>query len=207
MRKITKSKKLKSKAIIGLSALVLAGTLVSVYEFNLSRKEYEHIRIDCSSDGFYSESRQFKSYDPSASKSLPNTFVYYGKWEQNEDGTYMRAVKEYGAAKIKYEDISNMNGNLEESINETLGEPTKEYEQVTEYVTPEELNREAHYEATLYDINYDRYVTIKEQDKGQFKALVICTLMSIGGMAALIAWRKKQDKEDNKKLVLEKREN
>ena len=51
--KITKSKKLKSKAIIGLSALVLAGVLVSVYEFDLSRKEYEYIRIDCSSDGFY----------------------------------------------------------------------------------------------------------------------------------------------------------
>lgn len=205
MRKI-KNRNLNSKKIIGLTSIIVAGGLLASCGSIVTTKESLHTRIEVTNDGKYSESRQFKPYDPNSKKDLPNSFIYYDKWELNENGKYSRIVKEYDVSEKSYDDIKELVNNKNLSIENIVGKPIKTYKQTIESLSEEDYKRDAHFEATFYSEDEKIYVTIQNVNTPAGGLLIASGIALTGGVAGLIAWNKYIEKK-NKKLTLNKREN
>lgn len=207
MRKIRnlKNKKINSKKIIGLTSLILAGSLLTACNTDFARKEHEYRRIEFTSNGEYTEESQFEPYDSNNKKNLPSSFIYYGKWVETEDGNYSRIVEEYDASNITYEVIRQLRDNKDVVLDDVLGEPTEIYEQIIDNVSKEELESGAYFKAIIYFENEDKYVTVKNKKAVNPAWLIVTGLGSFTGIGALIAWNNHDEKE-KKKLTLEKRE-
>ncbi len=205
MRKL-RNRKLNNKKLIGLTAIILAGGLLTSCTSILSRKEYEYTRVECTSDGEYYEAKQFKPFDPNTNKNLPNSFIYYGKWNLDNNGKYSRDVREYNANKITLDEITTLINDEEIEIEKELGKPTKEYTQVSEFVTEEELGRDSYFSATVYGKNDDKYVIIKNENSTSIILLAGGIFGLTAGIGSLITWNQYEEKS-KKKLTLKKRDN
>lgn len=203
IRKI-KNKKINSKKILGLTSLILASSMSVACSDTMGKKEYEYNRIEFSSDGDYRETRQYKSFDSEENKDSKNTFIEYSAWELREDGRYERKIKEYDVGKVTYEEIMPLlNENFDSS--KVFGEPSKAYIQITDTLSYEELQRGSYFEGTIYGINKDKYVIVKDPTKNA-GILIISGIVVTLGVGSLVTWKKYNDKA-NKKLTLKKRDN
>lgn len=205
MRKI-RNRKINSKKIIGLTSLILTGSLLTACNVYPTRKSHEYRRVDFNSNGNYYETSQF---EPFYQDKNSNSFIYYDKWNVTSDGKYSRIVKEYDVDSITSEDIRILRDNKDLIIEDILGEPREVYEQIKDNISQEELEAGSYFTATIYSENEENSVTIKNQDGVSSLYLIGCGIATVGGMGALIAWSKNQDKEENnknKKLMLKKGE-
>lgn len=205
MRKI-RNRKINSKKIIGLTSLILTGSLLTACTVYPTRKGHEYRRVEFNSNGNYYEASQF---EPFYQDKNSNSFIYYDKWNVTSDGKYSRIVKEYDADNITSEDIRTLKDNKDLKIEDILGEPREVYEQIKDNISQEELEAGSYFNATIYSENEKNSVTIKNQDGVSSLFLIGCGIATFGGMGALIAWSKNQDKEENnknKKLLLKKGE-
>ncbi len=198
MKRKLKNKKLNNKKIFGLTSLILAGGMVT--SCTTANREFEYIRTEYSSDGYYLESRQFGQFDAPV-----NTFNYYDEWVLGEDGKYSRNVKEYNANGLTQEDIRILVEDKDAQFDDMLGVPIKEYRQISDTIEEEDINRGAHFEATIYDMNVNKYVDIDDGKHITLVGTIIEVSVLSGGIGALIAWNKHEEK-NSKKLTLEKRE-
>lgn len=201
MRRLTR-RKLTSAKVVGLASVLIASGLLASCKAITTRTEYEYTRLEVTNDGEYREVRQFKPFDAVNNKNLPNSFIYYGKWEETTDQKYSREVREYNVNNKTYDDIKELTTNSNLPIEEVLGEPSKTYMQVTDYVEDEELVRDAHFEATLYSKDENRKVTIVTDDPASTNSLIFGASTLTLGVGTLIAWNQYE-----KKLTLKKREN
>lgn len=202
MKRKLKNKKLNNKKILGLTSLILAGSLVTACNTISGEKQYEYSRIEFTTDGIYKESKQYKEFYSDQANSL----ISYDAWEQLEDGKYSRKVEEYNVTKKTYEDIKKIfDNNLD--LQEELGIPIKTYHQTSETLSSEEIERGSYIEATIYDINEDKYVMVKN-DKQNIWILLTGSIVFASACGVLIAWKKYDDKLDNinsnKNLTLKK---
>lgn len=201
MRRLTR-RKLTSVKVVGLASVLIAGGLLASCKAITTRTEYEYTRLEVTNDGEYREVRQFKPFDTVNNKNLPNSFIYYGKWEETTDQKYSREVREYNVNNKTYDDIKELTTNSNLPIEEVLGEPSKTYMQVTDYVEDTDLERKAHFEATFYSKNEKRSVTIVTDDPASTNSLIFGAAAITLGTGALVAWN-----QYDKKLTLKKREN
>lgn len=207
MDKKYKNKKIKSKKVIGLTSALLAGSLLTSCNLASTRREYEYRRLIRTSDGDYSESSQYEPFDSDDNKYLSNKFISYSAWEQKDD-KYYRSVDEYDVLNKTYDDIKILFENKDMSLEEVLGEPIKSYEQASDNLSEEEINRGAYFETTLYSKDESKYVTIIESKD----APVIVLGFGIGafnlGLVGLSAYKtfidKKNKNDDAKKLTLKR---
>ena len=204
MRKIKKPNRLNSNIKKGLMVAIPLTTVCLASSCSLDQKvEYEYSRISFSSDGKYSESKQFKPYDSEGKTEVLNSFMSYSAWVLNEDGKYQRDVKEYNVKRKTYEDVKGLENNNEQ-IKEVLGEPTKSYIQIKDTISEEDIERGAYYEATLYSMDNSNYVTVKTGDPSHILILTGCLVAFTVGGAGLIAIQKKEEKDKPKKLELKR---
>ena len=202
IRKI-KNKKFNNKRVIGLATLLFVTGLVTSCDSTITTTEFEYSRIECNSEGYYSETKQYKSFNPDSRKDLPSSFIYYDKWEQ-KDGKYSRFVKEYSVRDKTYDDIKVLfDSNTE--IEEVLGKPIDSYEQISKSISEEELSRDPYFEATFYSKDKKNYITIKKEASKKLTIMGICLATFTVGVSSLITW-KYLDNKKNKKLTL-KRDN
>ena len=200
-----KNRKLNSKRVLGLASLILTSTMVVACDERMARKEYECNRIEFSSDGISREARQYRPFN--SEESINNSFIEYSAWELRDDGRYQREIKEYDAAEVTYEEIRPLL-DKDFNISEVFGKPTKIYFEVSDTLSDEEIQRGAYYEGTIYSVNTDKYVIVKEPMKHVGILIVSGGTVTIG-LASLIAWEKyneKINKEQEKKLTLKKRD-
>lgn len=201
MRRLNR-RKLTSAKVVGLASVLIASGLLASCKAITTRTEYQYTRLEVTNDGEYREAKQFKPFDTANNKNLPNSFIYYGKWEETTDQKYSREVREYNVNNKTYDDIKELTTNSNLPIEEVLGEPSKTYMQVTDYVEDEELVRDAHFEATLYSKDENRKVTIVTDDPTSTNSLIFGASALTLGVGTLIAWNQYE-----KKLTLKKREN
>lgn len=201
MRRLNR-RKLTSAKVVGLASLLIAGGLLASCKAITTRTEYQYTRLEVTNDGEYREFKQYKPFDTVNNKNLPNSFIYYGKWDETTDQKYSREVREYNVNNKTYEDIKELTTNRDLRIEDVLGDPTKTYMQVTDYVEDADLERDAHFEATLYSKDESKRVTIVTDDPASTNSLIFGAAAITLGTGALVAWN-----QYDKKLTLKKREN
>lgn len=190
-----KYKRFNNKKVLGLATLILIGGIVTGCNLNPIKKENQFSRIEFTSDGEYSETRQFRPFDSNNNKDLNNSFIYYDKWEEREDGKYQRNVKEYNINRKEYEDLKQI---PIDEIDEALGKPTKDYTQIAETIPEEDINRDSYYDVTLYKEDEQKYVMVQDNDKSSWSLIASGTCLPLA-IGALIGWNKYNEYSENKK--------
>ncbi len=126
-------------------------------------KSYLRIKKEIDSLGNTKIEEQYRSYNENY-----NIFKYASKWEMNDDGTFVRSVKEYNA-KLDEEALVKMIETKDiYNLDVIFGEPKNVYIETRSNVLKEELDEECFLEAIIYLSDKDETIIIKETNYENF---------------------------------------
>ena len=202
MERKFKNRKLNSGIKTGLILLVSLTTmgLFSSCDTSSLKKNVKITRVECTNDGEYKESLQFLTSEKAKNNTDTNTFKYYDGWRE-VNGEYSQQVSVYNVEGKTYEDIKPLINN-EKMILEVLGEPSWFYTETKGAISKEELERGPYFRAVMYSKEEKNKET--EDSDTNYAPLFIGGGLACIGTAGLIAWKKYNDKEEKKKLILKK---
>lgn len=204
MKRKFKKKKLNSGIKKGLMILIPLTTIGLISSCGI-KNETKYTKIECTSNGEYSETLMFipegKEY------RAFNKFTFYGGWYKDGD-RYSCDVIEYSARDITYEDIKPILNN-EKEPNEVLGEPLEFRTETKASISKELLDKGAYYSATIYNKGEEvQYLESDDEEKESSigKAVLIgSSIAGATGIGALVGWNYYNRKQDEKKkLTLKK---
>lgn len=109
-----------------------------------------------------------------------NTISYIGQYELQEDGLYARKVKTYAAAKVA-EDVLRRIVNDEDidSLEEVLGKPVSVRVEKSNNITEEEKNSPAYLQASIYSVDNNDVIIVKESVGDNVGTTLIVLLLTL----------------------------
>lgn len=199
MKRKIKNRKLKSGIKTGLMALIVLTTVGLVTSCHSNDMKFT--RIECTNDGEFTESVFFVSPEDHKDYKTANEFKYYNGWFKGTDGYYSCQVDVYNAEGKTYEDIKPLVNN-EKIVDDVLGEPLYFYEEKKPSLSKYDLERGSYFRAVIYE---EEKTDKKEESDKNYAPLFIGLGTASIGTVSLIAWKKYNDKlEEKKKLTLKK---
>lgn len=150
------------------------GKSLNAVPFSPYQKEYEVTTTEFNSNGDYSTSSNYGiTHDiKNNTEKAKSTLTLYSKWQKNNDGLYARKVDTYLIGKKTYEELKDLSAKENLKIQDILGKPIESTEEFKTDIKEEELEQDAYFEATIYSVDKDNYITVKKSI-GQYSAHVL----------------------------------
>lgn len=199
MKRKFKKKKLNSGIKKGLMLLIPLTTISLISSCGI-KNETKYTKIECTSDGEYTETLIFipegKEY------RAFNEFTFYGGWHKDGD-RYSCDVVEYSARDITYEVIKPILNN-EKEPNEVLGEPLEFRTETKASISKELLDKGPYYSAIIYNKGEEAEYSGDEsnsESKTGYAVLIGSGIAFVAASGALAGWKYYDAKQEEKKKL------
>ncbi len=164
--------------VIGAGAVIGAFSLVDATPFVRDMKTqvlHQDGTIDSLGNG------KIASYYDYSTKTKPSTIKYISKWHKKNDGYYERNNKVYSLENIDLNAIKKyiMNPKTINNLESIFGKSTSQETEIKANLTEEELNAPEIIEATIYSVDKNDIIKVKESGAENVMSTIITIVLTI----------------------------